>query len=870
MADTAGMRLLERGAPLASLTEYAGEARGGDGRMVLVTGEAGMGKSALVEQLQQDLPDARWAWGACDGLFTPRPLGPLFDLADQLGGELRRLAQAGAARDELFRALLRQLSEPGTLTVVVVEDLHWADEATIDLLRFLGRRIRTAPVLLIVTYRDDELAPDDPLRLALGGLATQRSTRRIGLAPLSADAVRTLADGSGLDPAQLYRLTGGNPFYVTEMLQAGTPDVPASARDAVLARVGRLSPGSRDAVEAAALLGSRVDLRLLQAVSGGPATAVDELLASGLLSGDGGWLRFRHEIARLAVERSIAAHRARAIHAGILAALQSTGSTDHAQLAFHAEAAGDGEAVLRYAPLAARQASELASHREAAAQFERALRFAEGADPATAAPLYDGLGYEALLLDRAQDAAAAHQRAVALWRTVGDRLREGNALRLLSRAQSQLCRRDDSVAAGQAALAVLEPLGPSIELAQAYALLAARRMMDYQHDESIALARWAQAVASPLNAFDVLSDALNTQACSLANIGQEWTGTLRRALDLALDHGLDVQAGRAYGNLYATLLGERRFAEADPVYVAGIAHCDEHDMTSHAVFLRSERAGQLERTGRWDEGLAVSAELLSQGGPSPVVRLCPLNYSALIRARRGLPGVWEYFDEAMGYADDTGEPQQILPTRLNRAEAYWLEGKPEAARREAELAAAVSADCDGWERGALAVWLRRTGSALSVSGVITEPCQRYLEGQWELAARLWQNLGCPYEAGLALLAAPDESALRRALRIFTDLGARPATRMARQRLRAIGVQSIPAGPRAATRNDPLRLTRREREVLGLVCEGCSNAEIAARLFISAKTVDHHVSAVLAKLGVPTREAAASQALALGLAAGAPS
>src|SRR5690349_6980623 len=134
--DTLSVQLLERGAALTSLAEYAHEARLGDGRLVLVAGEAGIGKSALVEQLQNDLPDARWSGGACDGLFTPRPLGPLLDLAGQVGGELEVLCQAGAAREDLFRALLRQVGEPGTLSVVAIEDIHWADEATVDLLRF--------------------------------------------------------------------------------------------------------------------------------------------------------------------------------------------------------------------------------------------------------------------------------------------------------------------------------------------------------------------------------------------------------------------------------------------------------------------------------------------------------------------------------------------------------------------------------------------------------------------------------------------------------------------------------------------------------------------------------------------------------------
>ena len=240
-------------------------------------------KSALVEQLERELTDARWSWGACDGLFIPRPLGPMFDLAGQLGGELLDLCRADASREAMFTALLRQIDEPGTLNVVVVEDIHWADAATMDLLRLLGRRLHRVAVLLICTYRDDALPATHPLRLVLGELAVQRSTRRIGLAPLSAEAVGILASGSELDATQLHRLTGGNPFYVTAALHARTGEVPASARDAVLARVAMLRNESREVLDVAALIGSRIEVQLLELVTTCPPSVIDELRASGLL-----------------------------------------------------------------------------------------------------------------------------------------------------------------------------------------------------------------------------------------------------------------------------------------------------------------------------------------------------------------------------------------------------------------------------------------------------------------------------------------------------------------------------------------------------------------------------------------------------------
>ena len=226
-----------------------------------------------------------------------------------------------------------------------------------------------------------------------------------------------------------------------------------------------------------------------------------------------------------------------------------------------------------------------------------------------------------------------------------------------------------------------------------------------------------------------------------------------------------------------------------------------------------------------------------------------------MRARRGEPGVWEYLDEAATTADETGEPQQQVPARLARAEAYWLEGRPNAARREAELADDACASSDAWHRGAVAAWLRRTGSPRPVRGEVAEPYRLLLDGDPVGAAHVWTILGCPYEAAMALAGASDEEALREALGIVTSLGAQPAARIIRRLLRTLGARSIPVGPHTGTREQPFGLTRREGEVLDLICAEHTNAEIAAKLFISAKTVDHHVSAILAKLGVPTRAAA---------------
>jgi DNA-binding CsgD family transcriptional regulator/tetratricopeptide (TPR) repeat protein len=856
------MVLLERDQALASLAEYARSAAVGQGRLVLVPGEAGVGKTALLEAFRDVTADFRWLTGACDGLFTPRPLAPLFDVAEQAGDALREACDAGALRERLFALLLRDLRESDAATVLVIEDAHWADESTLDLIRFLSRRIRDLPVLLVVTYRDDALGHDHPLRILLGEVATLRPTRRLSVAPLSVRGVAALAEGTGLEAGELFRLTGGNPFFVTEVVQGGrSGDVPRSAADAVLARLARLDPHARQVVRCAALIGGRIEPWLLEEVSSQPPSAVDDAVSSGLLVSDGAAVRFRHELARLAVEDEIAPHRRGAVHAAILAALVLGGCTDSARLAYHAEGADNADAVLRFAPSAAQQASVLRSHREAAIQYERALRFADGRAPAELAELYDGLHAEYSLVDRFEDARIALENALELWRRCGNTLREGDAMWQMAKILWRLCRGEESVASSQAALTILEPLGPTRELGWAYAIAGAS---DTDVHRSLQLTQRARQLAEELSLPDLESYALNTEACILATAGEEWDFLMQRALRIALEGGDAERAARAYANLNSNYIVSMRLAESERYYDEGLPYCEEQDMSTYATCLRGWHANALDLQGRWDEAVAICEPALCIIS-SPVNRLTSLFALGRIRARRGEHTAWQCLDEALLNATGVDEAEWIGRARLCRAEAHWLAGDLDEARAEAGAARDLCPALDPWTRGAVATWLRRVGAASDgVTGPVAEPYRLSLAGDFTAAAAEWDRRGCPYEAALALHDAQTEAAVREALNRFDALGATAAVQVTRQALRRLGVRSIPVGSRQATRAHPAGLTPRESEVLDLLCAGHTNGEISVRLVISAKTVDHHVSAVLAKLGVPTRAHAAAEAARRGL------
>ncbi|MGH8630151.1 MAG: hypothetical protein ACREU7_05220, partial [Burkholderiales bacterium] len=324
-------------------------------------------------------------------------------------------------------------------TIAVFEDVHWADEATLDLIKFLGRRIGRTASLLILTYRDDEVGAQHPLRLVLGDLPSVAMVR-LSLSPLSEAAVGTLARRANRPTQGLYAATGGNPFFVTEVLAIGGKGVPATVRDAVLARAARLSPAAREVLDLASVSPNAIEQWLLDAVLSSVASALDECIERGMLRADEGMLAFRHELARQAIEDSLTAIRAKDLHAKILQALIHHG-IDRApltRLVHHAAHADDGEAVLRFAPDAAKQASALGAHRQAAAHYHAALRYASRLPAEGRGELLDAYAVECDLADRMAEAQQVQEEALRLWRELGRRDKEGRALRRLSEIAMRL------------------------------------------------------------------------------------------------------------------------------------------------------------------------------------------------------------------------------------------------------------------------------------------------------------------------------------------------------------------------------------------------------------------------------------------------
>ncbi len=852
--------LFERQSALAALRARLDALPGGAGGCVLIDGAAGVGKSRLLRALREPREPCRmridWLVGACEPMRAAPPLLPLLDMLPQLPPRLADAVRRGRVDAALFVDLLSVLREAPRPLVLAIEDLQWADPATLDLLRFLARRLGGSRALLLLTWRDEELGTAHPLRQVIASLDAATTTR-LSLAALSAEAVREWAARAGRPARGLFEATGGNPFLVAQMLAAspGEP-LPVPVRDALRQRIAGLVPEAVEVLQAVCLSpGLEVDV--LQAALGVESDALVEAERSGLLRRDADdRLHPVHELALRTVVDDLGA-RAGGLHAALFDAL-SQRDVAPARLVHHADRAGLAHAVVRLAPRAARQAAASQAHRQAAELYALVLRHAHLLAPRQEARLSESLAGEQVLINQLDDAETATRRALALYSEGGDARAQGRQLSMLARIEWMRGRPGAGVELARQSIELLQRHAPqSREWAMACLTMGQLQLLA---DEPMRAIGWVEQALPRLQALgdrEAQAHALNTAGAARLGSAAEDEGItiIQQARDLALSEGLDELAARAWTNLVAAALVQHRLADVERLGREALAFCRERELENFAIHIEIRCALGLVAAGQWAAGTQALHELagrrdLNAMQAEQLAWLC-----TFMAVRLGEPGATARFRElAEGGRALHPVPFYFDPT-LMRVEVAWLSGDDDGALELAEQAWREPLPRrDGWRRAELGVWLRRLGRRVAGRRGWPAAARRLVVGGATEVASAWAALGQPYEWALAL-AAGDTEQRRRALQLLIDLGALPAAARLRAGLRAAGQRDVPRGPYRRARQDPLGLTRRQREVLDGLREGLSNRELATRLHRSERTVEHHVAALLFKLGARDRHEA---------------
>lgn len=861
--------LLERDGYLETLSDRLDTVRSGEGALVLVAGEAGVGKTALVDAFVSGLGgDILITRGQCDPLTTPRALGPIHDVVADGAFGLGGVALTDDPT-EMFAEILDRLSNSIRPIVLVLEDVHWADGGTLDFLRYLGRRVESTRALVICTYRDDEVGQLHPLRPVLGQLIPRPAVHRIKLDPLSAEATRALAEGSRMDTERLHRVTGGNAFFVTEAVAAGDL-IPASAQDAVLARVGRLSAAAQRVVRAVSVSPRPIHIATSIRLAGVHHEAVDEALDAGVLVAIGPDVRFRHEIARVAVEQSLPGGSRVALNEAMLGLLLEDDPPDPSLIAHHAIAAGDGEKVAEFAPIAGDEARLAGAGREAVAFYEAALShrtLLEDADEARVEYEYGWLLARQMRHREAQDAL---ERAVDLYEELGDTEMTCRALVRLQSPTWVLDSREAALGVTDRALALARDRGsPEAEASVLYRI-AHNNMVDRNRDGALEAAAASLEIAEQVGNVEEAWRAGLMVGCVQLVMGDADTGAelVRQKVDAARELGRSDLEASALGML-GTGAGEvREYQLAVSALEATIALSQAVDDDANGAYSVAWLARVRFEQGRWDEALELAELVLSDDASTGIEAITAHGVRGRALTRRGEPDERDGIQWVLDRAD--GELfQYVWGAYCGVAEHAWLNGMDEVSAEpdlsdllQSAHARALNTDSP-WARGEVAFWLWRLGMIDGSPDGAAEPYALQMAGDWEQAAEAWEAIGCPYEVGMALLDG-DTDAVARAHTIFDAIGAAPAAKIARDRLRKLGVVARGRGANRSTIANPAGLTDRQLEVLGLMVRGLSNGEIADALYVAPKTVEHHASAIYAKLAVDGRAKAVAVATEQGL------
>lgn len=870
--------LLEREDAVQDFINIAQQAKL-SGKVLLISSEAGIGKTSLLEHMRMESRiDSKMIWSGCDPLFTPQPYAPFTEIAHSFPPALLTLLESNDSPTKIANKIastlytgLEQLPKP---IILVIEDMHWADHATLDLLKFLVRRISFVKCLLCLTYREDEVTPKHPFSSVLS-LCPSAHTCRIQLQALSLKAVESLVKNTQHNALDLHKITAGNPFFITEVLASKANEnekIPSSIRDAIGARLANLSESERNLLLTLSLIPYGIPVKLIEHLFGeqGETCAMACVARKLLQFDDQGEFRFRHELARLAALDGLSMNQQKRKHLEILDSLEKLNLTANlAWLAHHSEGGLDAEHVLKYSPLAATQAANLGAHKEAASYYEKALKFVEYADTELAATLHENWAYEVSITTHINASVIEARRlAITLWRALGRFDKIGENLRSLSRLYWYQGQADRAEQYANEAISLFEGMPASAELAMAYSMRSQLDMLNDRADDAVMWGEKALALEKRFNNPLVKVHALTNIGTALLMSGNaDGEAMLNESLALSDAQGMHEEAARVYTNYSDYCVRFKKLALADKLTHKGIQYDISHDLDSWTYYLVGIQA-QL----RLEQGRLVDAETIAAGvqkldNQTVLMMLPALNVLARARARMAMLDADTLLQTALSQALTIDEYQYIIPARFSIIEYSWLRGDIQQAKKHIEaLNELAKSILNPWQLGELLVWCLRMNlsyAKLNVLPISSEkipaPYAEELAGNSQTAYDSWQALSMPFNAALALLQTSGkdrQSAFLTAYSMLESMHAKAVLIYIKDKANTEGfaelLPNLRRGPYSKTRQHPVGLTAKEQKVMELLITGASNQDIAKALSRSPRTIENHVSSILSKLNVESR------------------
>lgn len=861
------MELIERDLFLNTLQEKFAGIAAGEGHCILIAGEAGIGKSSLIRSFcQKRKDDSQIYQGICDALYTPRPLAPFYDVALQMRSDYWQKDVGNTDRVVLFNTFFHELENRRDNVLIVFEDIHWADEATLDFIKFLARRITRVRCLFLLTYRDNEVHSRHPLRNVLGQLPADSFTR-LQLTPFSREAVEKLSDEKGYSGQDVYSISGGIPFYVNEILASYSPGIPDNIKDSILSVFNRQPAATKKIWEILSATPGGLMTGHLGKIEPLYAAAIEDSLDSKIVLLKADRLFFKHELYRRTIEANMSPLTRIALNKKILEILLSGLDQDPEleRIIHHAKNANEYDLVVHYAPLAARQAASVGSHIEAGRLFLTAIEYYQGSDKDILIAFYEGYAYECYLTNRIKEAITYQEKALAIHKERSDARKTGGCMRFLSRIWWYGGNRREAENYADQAIKVLEHQPSSKEKAMAFSNMSQLKMLSNQPDECIYWGEKAIAIAKELMDEEILSHALNNVGTVLVVMPaskQKGLDLLQQSLEIALKNSYHEHAARAYTNLGSTGVQINDLVFAEKILGEGIRYCEERDLDSWTAYMSSCRARLLLRKGDWQTANSIAENIIRNEEQASIIKIGALVVIATIKMRKGENDALAPLLEAKEMAFTAMELQRVIPVLVALLEYEWLTGMPVIESAALDQTISMLKQMGNlYDTNEFSFWLLKARNESIPLLELYTGYQVDTRHNALQAAELWQQIGCPYQQALSLFAA-GEKEQRQALTIVYEMGAGTVCQKLKMEMRAAGVKSLPRGIRATTMSNIASLTQREVDVLKLLKEGMKNKEIATRLFISAKTVDHHISAVLLKLDVNSRLKAVQEAIRL--------